>query len=255
MAYGLASGSEPPRRRLTNSIRVTSTAAVRHAAPQHAKPSRVAVVPRARLPRALAPALASPSEDETEMQQNPDSDEEGGHSSDSDVEHDRRAWAERKARESEAWAQACPDMQADSRIWAAAIDVFQYNRAQAVVTCVQQGVLQLCSQWCDTHLQECAAAAAKTGVGLEAFTHSDQRELCYVGLLGSGTVNVRQVICLGCRASFTPGPVQLGCFPSSPKRPVVWYDLNVLQMYEYLGIDSGLSMTGAARRRGHVHDP
>lgn len=65
-----------------------------------------------------------------------------------------------------------------------------------------------------------------------------------IGVLGSGPIQAGQVVCQGWRASFSPSPIELGCFPSSPRRPEAWYDLGVLEMYEYLGIGSGLSITG-----------
>ncbi|PNW88906.1 hypothetical protein CHLRE_01g050300v5 [Chlamydomonas reinhardtii] len=64
-----------------------------------------------------------------------------------------------------------------------------------------------------------------------------------------GLSQAGQVVCQGWRASFSPSPIELGCFPSSPRRPEAWYDLGVLEMYEYLGIGSGLSITDYV---GHI---
>ena len=50
--------------------------------------------------------------------------------------------------------------------------------------------------------------------------------------------------CACCSKSFSPHALTLGCFPSTPITPHVWYDLRFLQLYKQFGPGEGLSATG-----------
>ena len=54
--------------------------------------------------------------------------------------------------------------------------------------------------------------------------------------------------CCCCSQSFSPHPIDFGCFPSTPVTAHVWYDIRLLQQYMDEGPREGLSITGRGRR-------
>lgn len=53
--------------------------------------------------------------------------------------------------------------------------------------------------------------------------------------------------CKCCSQSFSPHPIDFGCFPSTPVTAHVWYDLRFMQQYMDEGPREGLSITGGIR--------
>jgi hypothetical protein len=53
--------------------------------------------------------------------------------------------------------------------------------------------------------------------------------------------------CACCSQSFSPHPIDFGCFPSTPITAHVWYDLRLMQQYMDEGPREGLSITGGLR--------
>ena len=69
-------------------------------------------------------------------------------------------------------------------------------------------------------------------------------EVTYVGLECTFLLSMPKWACSCCGQSFTPHALDFGCFPSTPTTPHVWYDLQVLWMYQNSGLLEGLSATG-----------
>lgn len=78
-------------------------------------------------------------------------------------------------------------------------------------------------------------------------------EVTYLGALGTLTVPTWQCEC--CHDVFSPHPASVGCFPSTPTQPSVWYEVKVHQLYQRFGLLEGLSATAylSALQRNHEY--
>jgi len=67
----------------------------------------------------------------------------------------------------------------------------------------------------------------------------------YLGLRYTGKLQIPVFRCGGCSSTTSPSPFEVGCFPSTPCSPHIWYDQEVFAMYQMLGPGEGTSATGA----------
>ncbi|GLI71233.1 hypothetical protein VaNZ11_016354 [Volvox africanus] len=65
-----------------------------------------------------------------------------------------------------------------------------------------------------------------------------------MSFLGSGTISLPRVTCQHCTETFTPSAIREGCFYGSPIDAHMWYDMRLLDTYQVLGLNDGLSMSG-----------
>ena len=66
----------------------------------------------------------------------------------------------------------------------------------------------------------------------------------YLGLRYTGELRIPEFRCGACRATLSPSSFAVGCFPSTPTSPHIWYDEEVFSMYQRLGPGAGLAATG-----------
>ena len=67
----------------------------------------------------------------------------------------------------------------------------------------------------------------------------------FIGLRYTGELQIPVFRCGGCKKTASPSSFAVGCFPSTPISPHIWYDEEVFRMYQRLGPGAGLSAGGA----------
>ena len=75
------------------------------------------------------------------------------------------------------------------------------------------------------------------------FCSRDSGTVTYYGQTCEFTLKLHEWQCQCCSQWLGLDPLSFGCFPSTPTTPLVWFDLQLLQLYQRLGLE-GLSATG-----------
>lgn len=88
---------------------------------------------------------------------------------------------------------------------------------------------------------------AESVVSEDSFTMQPDGVVTYYGKEYVFELRLPLWKCTCCSQSFSPHPIDFGCFPSTPITAHVWYDLRLMQQYMDEGPREGLSITGGLR--------
>lgn len=152
----------------------------------------------------------------------------------------------------DAWLQVMPLLiDALVRCAAAHHQFREEMRAQGMAL-VQGRVATACSQWASQH--RCSVEGCAPGSSCGSISNAQPLKMPYVGLACSGELSVPTWGCTHCMcrtdppasgsATYTPSPIEVGCFAGTPQQAKVWFDLEVHHAYKFLGLRCGLSSTG-----------
>ena len=81
------------------------------------------------------------------------------------------------------------------------------------------------------------------GSELEAMRCPDGK-VTYYGRTCTFKLKVNKSTCPSCHKQSSPSPLAFGCFPSTPKQPTLWWELELFHLYRKAAHVSGLSISG-----------
>ncbi len=148
--------------------------------------------------------------------------------------------AQREAAQFAAWADARPVHQGD---------LFRNGplhalRQRRLIEARRAELAGLMSDPC--HWQEHCCGA---GQGKEpAWKELPARCAVHFGLTSRFSMPVPRRQCLHCKAAVEPRPTMVGCWGATPTYPHWWFDIEDMEMYHYLKVKKGVSVTGTRRR-------
>lgn len=149
-------------------------------------------------------------------------------------------WQERRERQHTAWKGAIDSMHNAYVDAIPAVVLFHHEEQAAMLNMAQERVDNV---W---KYHSCCRPADEDSLDFDEshVTCVITRNIKYMGISCSGDLSIPTWTCSTCSQTFTVSPHIVGCFPSTPTDPHLWYDIRLLQMYKDLGVMHGLSATG-----------
>lgn len=150
-------------------------------------------------------------------------------------------WQERKEKQHMAWKGAINGMHNAYVDAVPVVTLFHHEEQVAILGMIQERVDNV---W-KYHVPCCHSAdEGSLDFDKSSVVCVGTRKVKYMGISCSGELSIPTWACSTCNETFTVSPHIVGCFPSTPTDPHLWYDIRLLQMYKDLGIMQGLSATG-----------
>jgi len=154
-------------------------------------------------------------------------------------------WAKRMGKQRERWATAHP-MLCQLAVQNAPLQAHLAARRQKQRQQELEELLDLSQQFhaCSAQPRAHADGHAEAQPLRQPLQRKGYRDAVYYSMNHRFAIKVPLFYCSCCKVDVEPRPQDVGCWPSTVTVPFIWYDLELMHTYTYLGLRQGLSATG-----------